>query len=184
MVCVCVHAACVAIASLASTGTLTYVVITRQVKAQIATAVREYVESLDVGETSRCLSELGMPFYHWGVVVAAVELAFETEAKADALCSLLAALSSTGVINQTQVCVCMCVWLAVVAQPGTCALHTHTQALCTFGNQPQLGEVCCATLLRSRLGSEGMEYGLQFGGHCARSFCCSQTAFAYQVQSI
>ncbi|KAG1680411.1 hypothetical protein FOA52_015502 [Chlamydomonas sp. UWO 241] len=73
-----------------------------QVKAQIRTAVREYVGSLDVSETSRCLSELGMPFYHHGVVVEAVELAFEQESKAEELTALLAALGGTGVISQTQ----------------------------------------------------------------------------------
>ena len=40
-------------------------------------ALRECVVSRDVPEMSRCISELGMPFYHHGVVVEAVELAFE-----------------------------------------------------------------------------------------------------------
>jgi hypothetical protein len=44
-----------------------------------------------------------MPFYHHGVVVEAVELAFEQESKAEDLTALLAALGGTGVISQTQV---------------------------------------------------------------------------------
>ena len=61
-----------------------------QVKERIKEALGEYVLGHDVSEAARCLSELGLPFYHHEVVKQAVELAFEQVGPASLGCERIA----------------------------------------------------------------------------------------------
>lgn len=73
-----------------------------QIQQEIKTMLKEYLISKDIEEVSRCLRELGMPFYHHELVRRAIEMALDNDTVLSDIELLLSSLAKQGEINDTQ----------------------------------------------------------------------------------
>ncbi|XP_027339538.1 uncharacterized protein LOC113853233 isoform X2 [Abrus precatorius] len=72
------------------------------VKKRIADLLREYVDSGDIFEASRCIRELGVSFFHHEVVKRALVLAMEIRSAEPQMLKLLKETAEEGLISSSQ----------------------------------------------------------------------------------
>ncbi|EFJ42803.1 hypothetical protein VOLCADRAFT_107054 [Volvox carteri f. nagariensis] len=71
-------------------------------KAAISSLLAEYLVARDLGEASRRLRELGLPFFHHELVKQALVAALDNPSHVDPVVALLARLSSSGEVSCSQ----------------------------------------------------------------------------------